>query len=306
MPLRLRALHASISMTKPYDQAFKYLAEDDPTGLLLMLGAIRPGQEVLIQPLAREVSVSAQLPDQPYQIRSGGVTWIIHVEAQTVYDSNLPDRMMEYAVRLWLKHRLPINSYALVLTNKRPPKEPGGPVSLSAGHLNITLSYQQVCLWEISAETALGLNRDSLIPFVPLMQGGVAELEAGVRRLASVPEKSRSELSLHFLLLGGLRYNPEKILGLIGRATMIPLEQLKESSFYQYILQEGREEGREEGRLEGRLEGLASVLLLQIQHRFGTPSSELVKKINAADDDSLKAWAVRLLTAGSLEDVFDM
>jgi predicted transposase YdaD len=37
---------------------------------------------------------------------------------------------------------------------------------------------------------------------------------------------------------------------------MIPLDQLKESSFYQFIVEEGLEEGRKKGLEEGRNEGL--------------------------------------------------
>jgi predicted transposase YdaD len=43
---------------------------------------------------------------------------------------------------------------------------------------------------------------------------------------------------------------------ILGGMEMIPLEQLRESSTYQYILQEGRQEGRQEGLEEGRQEGL--------------------------------------------------
>ena len=296
-------------MTKPYDQAFKFLAERDPKGLLLLLGEIQPEQEATVELLPREVSVSAQLPDQPYQVTYGDATWMVHVESQTVYDYGLPDRMMEYAVRLWLKYRLPINSYALVLTSRKQPKDPVEPVLVSAGHLNIALKYQQVCLWTISAEDALKLNRDSLLPFVPLMRGGLNELEASARRLAATGEESRKqELSLHFLLLGGLRYNPQELLDLIGRETMIPLEQLKESSFYQYIMNEGRVEGRvegrEAGREEGRAEALSSLLLRMIENRFGRPSDETIQRIKAADADTLDGWAIRVSDGSSLEDLF--
>ena len=103
--------------TKPYDQAFKFLAERDAEALLLLLGDMQPGQEAEIRVLPREVSISTQLPDQPYEVITSGGRRLVHVEAQTAYDANLPERMLEYAIRLWLKYRLPISSYALLLTN---------------------------------------------------------------------------------------------------------------------------------------------------------------------------------------------
>lgn len=46
--------------TKPYDQAFKYLAEKDAEALLILLGEINPGEDAQVSMLPREVSVAAQ------------------------------------------------------------------------------------------------------------------------------------------------------------------------------------------------------------------------------------------------------
>jgi hypothetical protein len=111
---------------------------------------------------------------------------------------------------------------------------------IDAGDIQIKVRYRLIKLWEISARRALTMNRESLLPFIPLMRGGLEELEISAQRLAQVPDVSRrSEMGLHFLMLGGLRYNRIDLLELIGRKSMITLEQLKESSFYQFILEEG-------------------------------------------------------------------
>jgi hypothetical protein len=81
--------------TKPYDQAFKYLAEQDAESLLILLGYLQPGQKAEIELLAREVSAPALLPDQPYQVVTGHERRIVHVEAQTAYDAQIPERMAE-------------------------------------------------------------------------------------------------------------------------------------------------------------------------------------------------------------------
>jgi predicted transposase YdaD len=294
---------------KPFDEAFKYLAEKDAKALLLLLGAIRRGERARIKLLPREVSVSAQLPDQPYEVTTGGNRRLVHVEAQTVYDPNLPDRMLEYAVRLWLRYRLPIASYVLLLTNRGVGKRPARTASLSAGNLRVDLKYTAVCLWRISARDTLALKRENLLPFVPLMRGGTAELEKGARGLGQVADETRrQELSLHFLMLGGLRYNREELLDLVGRESMIPLEQLRESSFYQYILDEGREEGLEKGLEKGREEGAqraaASMLRGLIEQRFGQLPDSVSRKIEGADFATLEKWSAKLLAAGALDDIF--
>jgi predicted transposase YdaD len=152
----------------------------------------------------------------------------------------------------------------------------------------------------MSAQQTLELNRESLLPFLPLMQGGNQELVAGARRLGQVSDpQKRREMNLHFLFLGGLRYNRDKLIDLIWRESMIPIEQLRESSFYQYILEEGREEG-----LQRRLrEGEVALLRRLLEHRFGPTPEWALKKIDAADHATLGRWAVLALDAATLEAV---
>ena len=67
---------------------------------------------------------------------------------------------------------------------------------------------------------------------------------------------------------------------------MIPLDQLKESSFYQFIVEEGLEEGRkkglEEGRQEGLQEGVADTLSKLIAKRF--PDLNVTSEIDRIHD----------------------
>jgi predicted transposase YdaD len=224
---------------------------------LILLGYLQPGQPAEIELLPREIDVSTLLPDQPYRVVIGRDPWIVHVEAQTAYDSRIPKRMAEYGARLWMKHQLPVRSYVLMLTRRGLPKDPPEEAQIDAGCIQISVRYELVLVWQIDAQEMLSLNRESLLPFVPLMRGGQAEIEAGAARLGGIAdERKQRELSLHFLVVGGLRYNREDLLDLIGRKGMIPLDQLKESSFYQFIVEEGLEEGRKKGLEEGREEGL--------------------------------------------------
>ncbi|MEW6125542.1 MAG: hypothetical protein AB1757_00650 [Acidobacteriota bacterium] len=67
--------------TKPYDQAFKYFAEQDAESLLILLGYLKPGERAEIEPLPLELSVSTLLTDQVYLVRRGGKEIIVHPEA---------------------------------------------------------------------------------------------------------------------------------------------------------------------------------------------------------------------------------
>ena len=65
-----------------------------------------------------------------------------------------------------------------------------------------------------------------------------------------------------------------------------------------------REEGRQAGRQEGRQEGEVRVVLRQLRLKFGPLESEIEDRVCSADADRLLEWGERILTAGSLQDVF--
>lgn len=62
--------------------------------------------------------------------------------------------------------------------------------------------------------------------------------------------------------------------------------------------------GREEGRQEGRQEGRAELLLRQLAARFGSVPGQAEARIRSASTTELDRWAIGLLTAATLDDVF--
>jgi hypothetical protein len=72
-------------------------------------------------------------------------------------------------------------------------------------------------------------------------------------------------------------------------------------------LQEGRAEGVTEGlvkgRLQGRVEGEAALLLRLLERRFGALPAEVRDRVAGADAAALETWGLRVLDAGSLDDV---
>jgi hypothetical protein len=69
-------------------------------------------------------------------------------------------------------------------------------------------------------------------------------------------------------------------------------------------LREGRQEGLHEGRQEGRQEGEAKLLLRLLERRFGALPHQVTDRVRAAEISVLEEWGMRILDAGSLEDVF--
>ena len=71
----------------------------------------------------------------------------------------------------------------------------------------------------------------------------------------------------------------------------------------QQWLQEGRQEGRQEGEQRGRREGEAALLVRLLERRFGVLPGWARDRIAAGDTVALEEWGLRVLDAGSLEDV---
>jgi predicted transposase/invertase (TIGR01784 family) len=68
---------------------------------------------------------------------------------------------------------------------------------------------------------------------------------------------------------------------------------------------EGRQEGRREGRQEGRREAKTEVLLQLLEQRFGPLDSHTLTRLRTAEEEQIRVWTGRLLTAGSLEGIFE-
>ena len=76
-------------------------------------------------------------------------------------------------------------------------------------------------------------------------------------------------------------------------------ERLRKEGWHQG-LQQGRDEGRQEGRHAATLE----LVLRLVTLRFGPPDAATRARLEAADDDTLTSWSERLVTAGSLAELF--
>lgn len=271
---------------KPYDDAFKLLAEEDAEALLLLLGEIKPGEKAEITPLHRELRISTRLPDQAYKVVGASGARIVHIEAQSRYPHVMPDRMADYGAREWMKYRLPVTCYVLLLTDRGLPKRPATVGKIVAGDVRIMVHFRIVRVSRISAARVLKMQREHLLPFVPLMQGEEEELVAAVKALRKVEEsRKRCDLGLDLLVLGSLRYNPEDLLDLIGRESMIPLHIMKESPAYEFLINEGKDRWKEEGIAEGEIISAAEMLRMLIASRF--PDLKVMQKIRRIRDAAL-------------------
>ena len=67
--------------------------------------------------------------------------------------------------------------------------------------------------------------------------------------------------------------------------------------------QHWRQKGELKGRQEGEQKGEAKVLLRQLERRFGSVPGPVRDRIASADVAELDQWIMRVLDAGSIDDV---
>jgi flagellar biosynthesis/type III secretory pathway protein FliH len=68
--------------------------------------------------------------------------------------------------------------------------------------------------------------------------------------------------------------------------------------------QEGLQEGRQEGLEQGLLRGERVLLHKQLERRYGALPTWVSERLAQADHAQLEAWALDLLDAANLEDIF--
>jgi len=93
----------------------------------------------------------------------------------------------------------------------------------------------------------------------------------------------------------GLRFSPQ-----FAQQVLQGVRQMRESSTYQFILDEGRAEGRAEGEARGRSDEARRLILRQGTKRFGAPDAATEAALAAVDTvERLEQLAERLLEAES-------
>ena len=69
-------------------------------------------------------------------------------------------------------------------------------------------------------------------------------------------------------------------------------------------LEDGRKLGLEDGRKLGLEDGQRQILIHQLESRFGPLPAAILRRLEQATDEETKRWAVRVLDAASLEEIF--
>ncbi|MFM7440824.1 MAG: Rpn family recombination-promoting nuclease/putative transposase [Snowella sp.] len=220
-----------------FDNACKFLAEnfseDYATWLLgrpVQLTKLSP-TELSLEPIRADSLILEQSEDL-----------VLHLEFQTEPDKTMGFRMLDYRVRVY--RRFPNKTMHQVVIYLKPTKS--ALVYQDSFQLGETIHrYRVVRLWEQSSEVFL--KKGGLFPLAVLTESEnrIIRLREVAQRLDTIEDPGmRANLMAATALFAGLVMEPETI------KTILRNDIMKESAFYQDILQEGLEQGKLEAKLE--------------------------------------------------------
>lgn len=280
-------------MFKPFDATTKELLEKDPKAWLeLLLGRRLDTVRVLNVDLAT-ITTEA---DSVFLVE-GPTPWIVHVEFQSGSDLTLPLRLQRYNILIHYREALPVQSVALLLRAEADSPALSGLLQqrLPDGFLYHEFRYNVVRIWERSVEEILAGGLATL-PLAPIARISPGELPDLIRRMeqridSEATHAEAAELWVATFLLTGLIYPREFIKPLLQG-----IRAMKESSFYQLILDEGRAEGETREAIK---------LLKKLgTRRFGPPDPSVVVAIEASTDlERIEVLLERLLEVSSWEEL---
>ncbi|PSB01753.1 Rpn family recombination-promoting nuclease/putative transposase [Merismopedia glauca] len=215
---------------------------------------------------------------------------ILHTEFQTVPDETMSFRMADYYLRLCRK--FPNRQIQQVVIYLKPSSSDLVRQTRYQTRA-MTHEFRVIRLWEEPLEVFL--RTPGLLPYAVLSQAENKEevLARVVSQLEQIADtREQSNLVAATSILAGLQLTPETIRRLMRSPAM------RESTMYQYILDEGRAEGQLEGEARGLAQGLAKereLVLKQLTRKVGNLAPETRSRLDSLPIDRLEALGEALL-----------
>ncbi|MBF0185953.1 MAG: DUF4351 domain-containing protein [Magnetococcales bacterium] len=279
----------------------------------------RRGYEFLdkeLASIAREAEIGDRRMDKLVKVyqKDGVEYWVvIHVEIQGGKEANYPERMFTYNYRTYDIKKRPVVSLAVLAdddANWRPTE-----YGYKLWGTQVGFRFTAIKLLDYSeADLEQKVN-----PFAVVVQ---AHLQA-----KKTKGKTEDRYQAKWKLIRSLYqrgYDRQKVIDLFRfidwvlhlpreaderlMAEIVALEEDKKMPYISSVERIGEERGVlrgiQIGEQRGKQEGEASVLLRQVQRRFGQVSDDLKAMVISADLSQLEAWTDRILDAKTLDDVF--
>ena len=268
-----------------YDTISKHLIQTYPKDFI-RLTLEQEDVEVLDILDTEQSTVETRHTDSLIRVHIAGKEALIHHEFQTTDDPSMPLRMAGYIIRAIEQHGLPVSSSVIYLRRSAGRRDPGYYIQDFLGR-RVLIEYTVIRLSEIEGQDIIDGGPSGLFPFVPLMKRPVGiDSEAWLRQCVDatnalpVDESIKVDFLGRLMILSGLEYDPTIINRILSQEGLMDAI-MRESSFAQYIKQQGIEQGIEQGERKSTLEAILEVLEIRFDLSEVHPLSA---RIAAIDD----------------------
>jgi hypothetical protein len=193
------------------------------------------------EPIGDTVQATERLADRAFRARLGRQRFVVYFEAYTRWQKSAPWSILAKSGLLSERERLPTRSLVFVLL-PQGYRRLGRSFRLAvAGAPTQQVWITTIRLWEEEPQRWWE-DSPGLMALYPLCRHGKARREAVTYAAGKIVERAsdavvRADLLTTLSIFGKLVYPDLDVMNLIGR------EQMKESKFYQEILEEGAAEG---------------------------------------------------------------
>jgi hypothetical protein len=224
------------------------------------------------RPVVSEVQAVERLADRAFRAARGRERFVVYMEAYTYWEEGVPWSVLAKSGLLAERERLPVVSLVFYLRPDGYRPLAGGTFRLDAlGGPTQQVWPREVRLWE-EVPDASWEGVPGLMALYPLCRHSRPPRQAVTHAAAAIGRaagsaRQRADLLTVLGIFGRLAYPDLDTFGLIGR------EQMKESTAYREIMDEGRVE-------QGR-----AYILTSLEERFGPEAAEQVRAdVQTVDD----------------------
>ncbi|MFB2834270.1 Rpn family recombination-promoting nuclease/putative transposase [Floridanema evergladense] len=235
-----------------YDNTCKYIASQNPASFVRWL---LPNEKFTkVEILKTELPAEPIRADSLILLQFGNTILHLEFEKLPYSDPPIPERMLNYWVRLYGKYRCRIEQVVIFLEPTNSPL-----VFINRfEEANTIHSYRIMRLWEEESELFLG--EPTLLPLAPLTRSNspIELLQEVSQRIKLIEDPTqRKEILACTALMAGLLYKPNLISQLFRE------DNMEESSFYKHIIEKGVQRGLQQGLQQGLEQGQKQHALLQ-------------------------------------------
>lgn len=229
-------------------------------------------------------------------------------ELQLRYKATVPRRMRAYAALAEERYNKPTYPVLINILPSGPNEAIATRYESNFRGLQARQDYRVINLWEVDAQIAFQQPLASLIPFVPVLRGGGEE--SLVRQALQILRSDEQLNGLEPLLAFFASFVLE--IPLVQQIMRWDMAVLRESPWYQEILQQGlqqgvqqgMQQGMQQGIQQGMRQGLLSGIALGLELKFGTQGLQLMPEIREIlDVDRLEAISEALKTVRTLDEL---